>query len=148
MNKDKLWQAILERDNHRCIYCGSTEDLQMDHIIPVSKGGRDTITNVAVACATCNHKKFNKTVEEVGFTLPSYLDPNMRESPDTIEFGMCQYCSTPYCRIYIDIFPVLGYRLQKMAKTSGKDEVVWLQGYLNRLLCEDLQLLEYPRSNR
>jgi 5-methylcytosine-specific restriction endonuclease McrA len=52
------WQAILEKHNYCCAYCGkSTEKLTMDHIVPVSKGGQHTQSNVVPACSFCNTSK-------------------------------------------------------------------------------------------
>lgn len=43
-----------------CTYCGQvTEDYELEHVIPFSKGGPNTISNIAVACPTCNRSKQN-----------------------------------------------------------------------------------------
>lgn len=51
--------AVWRRDGGRCVYCGSTENLQLDHIIPFSKGGATTVENLQLLCAECNRKKSN-----------------------------------------------------------------------------------------
>lgn len=51
--------AVYRRDGGRCVYCGSTEDLQLDHIIPFSKGGATTVGNLQLLCAKCNREKSN-----------------------------------------------------------------------------------------
>lgn len=40
-----------------CFYCGSVENLQIDHVFPVSKGGRHSIGNLVTACRSCNASK-------------------------------------------------------------------------------------------
>lgn len=54
--KDKVWN----RDQGRCIRCGSNQNLEFDHIIPLSKGGANTYRNIQLLCETCNKKKSNK----------------------------------------------------------------------------------------
>lgn len=60
----KLRYEILERDNYRCVICGrSAEDgvvLHVDHIIPVSKGGKTVAENLRTLCADCNIGKSDK----------------------------------------------------------------------------------------
>jgi len=48
---------LLEEFNHACAGCGSPLDLEVDHVIPVSKGGPDTIENKQILCHHCNNAK-------------------------------------------------------------------------------------------
>lgn len=57
-------QNIYKRDGYRCIYCGSRDRLTLDHVIPRSKGGRDSWQNLATACQGCNTAKGNRTPEQ------------------------------------------------------------------------------------
>ena len=52
--------AIYRRDGGRCVYCGSTDNLQLDHIIPFSRGGATSIENLQLLCQKCNLEKSNK----------------------------------------------------------------------------------------
>lgn len=52
--------AVYRRDGGRCVYCGSTEELQLDHIIPFSVGGATNVENLQLLCRSCNVKKSNK----------------------------------------------------------------------------------------
>lgn len=47
-----------------CLYCGSTESITIDHIVPISRGGIHAIGNLAPACAFCNSSKGTKTLTE------------------------------------------------------------------------------------
>lgn len=53
---DELVKFILERDEV-CRSCGSDVDLQLDHIIPVSRGGNDSEENLRLLCGTCNRRR-------------------------------------------------------------------------------------------
>ncbi|WP_354003896.1 HNH endonuclease [Arthrobacter sp. zg-Y877] len=47
----------MTRDGGRCQGCGSTVDIQYDHIIPVSKGGSSNVENLQILCGKCNRFK-------------------------------------------------------------------------------------------
>lgn len=47
-------RAVMERDGHACVFCGSTARLSMDHIIRYRDGGPDTVDNLRVLCMPCN----------------------------------------------------------------------------------------------
>ncbi len=54
------------RDLYQCQYCADTfdaGDLTIDHVVPVSKGGKTEWTNCVAACGDCNFKKGNKMVQ-------------------------------------------------------------------------------------
>lgn len=70
---------VLRRDGQRCQYCGVNDRLTIDHVMPKSRGGRDTWENLVAACVPCNNKKGNRTPDEAGMRLarkpfrPSYV---------------------------------------------------------------------------
>lgn len=49
--------AIYARDSHACVYCGSTHDLTLDHVLPAESGGTNDVTNLVTACRSCNSRK-------------------------------------------------------------------------------------------
>ena len=55
---NKIRFAIFNRDNYCCRKCGRrTDDLEIDHIYPIAKGGKSTIDNLQTLCHRCNVKK-------------------------------------------------------------------------------------------
>ncbi len=53
----ELRQAIYEHDHYRCVKCGVSADLTLDHIIPLSKGGTNDRDNLRTLCMPCNRSK-------------------------------------------------------------------------------------------
>ncbi len=68
---------IFKRDGNQCVYCGTKNDLTVDHVIPRSMGGKDTWENLVTACQTCNTRKGNRTPEMCGMR---FLRPPFRPS--------------------------------------------------------------------
>lgn len=57
------WRAVLERYGSACLACGSDDPPTIDHVIPLSKGGTNTVDNVQPLCNPCNMRKGRKTVD-------------------------------------------------------------------------------------
>lgn len=63
---------LYEKQNHKCTYCGGlfycdgniTTVFNIDHDIPTSRGGKDTIDNIVLSCVSCNSTKANMTGDE------------------------------------------------------------------------------------
>jgi 5-methylcytosine-specific restriction endonuclease McrA len=61
-------EYLLEKFRRRCAYCGKTDiPLQIEHIVPKSRGGTDRVFNLTIACQPCNQDKGNRTAEEFGY---------------------------------------------------------------------------------
>jgi 5-methylcytosine-specific restriction endonuclease McrA len=63
-------KAIYNRDNHICYICGeefNDKHLSIDHIIPISRGGKNTWENLITCCVKCNWKKGDKFLHELGW---------------------------------------------------------------------------------
>ena len=75
--------ALFARDQHLCLYCGHDyprPHLTRDHVMPLSKGGRDIWENVVSACFHCNSRKGGRTPQQAGMPLlavpyrPSWIE--------------------------------------------------------------------------
>lgn len=56
---EKIRIEVWRRDGGKCARCGSRENLEYDHIVPISKGGSNTTRNVELLCEKCNRAKSN-----------------------------------------------------------------------------------------
>lgn len=66
--------ALMHRDRFRCAYCGDKAET-VDHVIPRSRGGGHSWENCVACCAPCNHRKADKLLSELGWTLRAALVP-------------------------------------------------------------------------
>lgn len=55
---------VYERDGNRCVYCGATENLSLDHVLPRTRGGKHKPDNLVTACCPCNSSKGERTPDE------------------------------------------------------------------------------------
>jgi len=71
-------ENVYKRDNYECVYCGysNIKMLTLDHVIPQSKGGKDTWDNLVTACRQCNGEKSDLTLEEYGKQIPTPYRPH------------------------------------------------------------------------
>lgn len=80
---NKMRFSIYDRDGHRCIKCKRhTNDLEIDHIIPIAKGGKSEYNNLQTLCKRCNKNK-SDIIEP--FTSKTF-NPNLR---------YCKVCNAP-----------------------------------------------------
>jgi hypothetical protein len=63
MSRRKIIDVMLKSDG-KCVNCGSRSELQIDHIIPHSRGGSDKIENLQMLCKPCNLDKRDKSMAE------------------------------------------------------------------------------------
>lgn len=65
--------AVKKRDDYTCQYCSkrTVKDITVDHVLPKSRGGKNSFTNLVCACFECNTKKADMTPEEAGMPLLS-----------------------------------------------------------------------------
>lgn len=61
-------RGVLRRDKHLCAYCGEGANT-VDHVLPRSRGGQNTWTNLVACCRSCNNVKGNRTPDEMGWKL-------------------------------------------------------------------------------
>ena len=80
---------VYSRDGFQCQYCGAScakgevhiRDLTYDHVLPSSRGGGTTWTNIVTSCGPCNRKKGNRLPEEAGMPLRSTPRPPKAGNP-------------------------------------------------------------------
>ena len=74
LNRDNVYR----RDGFQCVYCGcnNRKTLTLDHVLPQSKGGKDSWDNLVTCCLRCNREKADLTLEEYGKEIPQPKRPH------------------------------------------------------------------------
>ena len=65
-------REVFARDNYTCQYCCrrfNSRELNIDHVMPISRGGETSWKNVVLSCMPCNHRKRNRTPTEARMRL-------------------------------------------------------------------------------
>jgi len=70
---------VFLRDHFACQYCGASDDLTFDHLVPRSRGGRTTWENVVTACSVCNLAKGGRLAHEC------HMHPRTRPYRPTVQ---------------------------------------------------------------
>jgi len=71
----KIWKnSIKESFDYKCAYCGSREDLTLDHIVPRYAGGSDDTGNLISCCNDCNRSKSHENWQS-WYRRQSFYDP-------------------------------------------------------------------------
>jgi 5-methylcytosine-specific restriction endonuclease McrA len=65
-----VWRDVFKRDSSRCVICFSQKQLCIDHVIPVSRGGKSVLENMRILCRSCNTKEGHRGRE---------LDPKLKK---------------------------------------------------------------------
>ena len=70
----ELREYLLEKWQRRCAYCGAENvPLEIEHVVPRSRGGSNRASNLTLACRDCNEKKGNRPIQEFLATKPELL---------------------------------------------------------------------------
>ena len=54
---EEMREVVYNRDGYTCLSCDALDNLTVDHIVPISKGGQSDINNLQTLCALCNSRK-------------------------------------------------------------------------------------------
>lgn len=68
------WQALVEFTGDYCPACGKRRKLELDHVVPVSKGGSSSLTNIQPLCRRCNASKGDETIDYRTPMMLQWLD--------------------------------------------------------------------------
>jgi len=87
---ESLRFEVFQRDNHTCQYCGRKAPevkLEVDHLLPVSKGGTDEFDNLVTSCRECNSGKLAKIIKAFtgGYTKEEWREHIRRKRAEALQ---------------------------------------------------------------
>jgi 5-methylcytosine-specific restriction endonuclease McrA len=122
-----LREHLLEKFQRTCVYCGAQgTPLEVEHIVPKSRGGSNRTTNLTLACHPCNKKKGQQTAEEFGF--PDVQAKARKSLKDT------SHVSSLKTRV-----------VQQLRDLFGEANVLVTFGYQTKY--KRIQVLDLPKSH-
>lgn len=79
------WFKICKLFDNSCAYCGSRLNIEQEHIVPVSKGGKTSFGNIIPACGSCNRSKCNRDLIEWYRTRDTFTEERLEKILDYME---------------------------------------------------------------
>jgi 5-methylcytosine-specific restriction endonuclease McrA len=144
----KVREYLLDKYQRTCIYCGKKNvPLEVEHIVPKSRGGTDSVTNLTLSCKDCNKKKGDKTAEEFGY-------PNVQKQAtiplkaaaclNNLRWKIIEHLEAEYTYGY-----VTKYQRKKLGleKSHINDAFVIADG-TNQERCGPYEIIQVRRRNR
>ncbi len=144
----EIREYLLEKWQRKCAYCGKTGvKLEVEHLIPKSRGGTNRVDNLTLACRRCNLKKGDKTASEFGY-------------PDIAKKAQLHLKATPFMNVVraslieeLKCETTYGYitkhdRIQLGLAKSHVNDAFVIAGGTTQSRCRILQVKQIRRNNR
>ena len=110
-------EYLLEKWGRKCAYCGKKDvPLEIEHIIPKSRGGSNRVSNLTISCHECNQKKGDKTAEEFGYPkIQKYAKQSLKATAfmNSIRWKLVNLLKCNWTYGYITKYNRIKYGLEK-----------------------------------
>lgn len=109
-NWDKIRKSVLLRDNYSCKSCGKKDNLTVDHIVQISKGGTNNLENLQTLCKYCHESKDNRKIFNKNFNHDNNYGSNTIINPVVQKLENAIKTSSKINIKYTDINKKITYR--------------------------------------
>jgi len=141
-------EYLLDKWKRKCAYCGKTGvPLQVEHIIPKSRGGTDRVSNLTLACKTCNVKKGNQTAEECSYpNIQKQAKKTLKATAclNNIRWKVVEQLGAEHTYGYVTKYQRNKLGLEK----SHVNDAFVIAGGTDQERCRPYQVIQVRRNNR
>jgi len=141
-------EFLLEKWGRTCAYCGKTDvPLEVEHIIPKSRGGTNRVSNLTISCKRCNLKKGNKTAEEFGYSaIQQQAKQSLKETAglNNIRWKIVEQLGAEHTYGYVTKYQRKKLGLEK----SHVNDAFVIAGGTNQERCRPYKVMQVRRNNR
>ena len=140
-------EYLLDKWGRKCIYCGKIGvPLEVEHIVPTSRGGTDRVSNLTIACRACNVKKGDQTAEEFGYPTIQHQATQPLNAPaclNTIRWRLVEQLGAEYTYGYVTKY----HRNKLGLEKSHVNDAFVIAGGSNQERCRPYEVMQVRRNN-
>jgi len=141
-------EYLLDKWKRKCAYCGKKNvPLQVEHIIPKSRGGTNRVSNLTISCEKCNLKKDNQTAEEFGYPhIQKQAKQPLKATAclNNIRWQIVEQLDAEHTYGYVTKYERNKLGLEK----SHINDAFVIAGGTNQERCRPYQVIQVRRNNR
>ena len=141
-------EYLLDKWGRKCAYCGkNTVALEIEHIVPKSRGGTDRVSNLTLSCRNCNLKKGNKTAEEFGYpNIQKHAKKSLKAPTciNNIRWNLVEQLGAEYTYGYVTKYERNKLGLEK----SHINDAFVIAGGTTQTRCRPYEVIQVRRNNR
>jgi len=141
-------EYLLDKWGRTCAYCGKMGvPVEVEHIVPKSRGGTDRVSNLTSSCRNCNLKKGDKTAEELGYLHIQQQAKKPLKAPaclNTIRWKLVEQLGAEHTYGYITKYQRNKLGLEK----SHVNDAFVIAGGTNQERCRPYEVIQVKRNDR
>ncbi|MFX1465616.1 MAG: RNA-guided endonuclease IscB [Promethearchaeota archaeon] len=141
-------EYLLEKWGRTCAYCGKTNvPVEVEHIVPTSRGGTDRVSNLTLSCRKCNLKKGDKTAMKFGYPRIQQQAKHPLKAPallNNIRWRIVEHLAAEHTYGYITKYERNKLELEK----SHVNDAFVIAGGTDQERCRPYKVIQVRRNNR